>query len=72
MEKILVNYRKGFVEEFNDGVVQISGNCLIITTKKVQSYDDETNHLVMTNKVIDLSEVSNFVKITETKKFEIN
>lgn len=71
MERVVVYYLNGNVKEFNEPLVQISGGSLIISTKKVDSDDNQNAFLITTNEVIDLSKISNFVKITPTKKFNI-
>lgn len=74
MERIVVNYVDGSVKQFPDPSGQIiSGDNLIITTKQSVSSDDneEDLHLITTSEVIPLSTVRNFVKITPTRKFNI-
>ena len=73
MERIVVNYVNGNVEEFIEPSGQvISGNSLIITTKKSVSNDDgDDNHAIITSKVIDLSTVRDFTRIIPTKKYNI-
>lgn len=74
MEKIVVNYLDGSVKQFIEPSGQIiSGDSLIITTKQSVSNDDneEELHLITTSDVIQLSKIRNFVKITPTRKFNI-
>lgn len=73
MERIIVNYKDGRVQEFAEPTAQIiSGNSLIITIKKTITGDNETDIYIATNTdVIDLSEIKNFVKITPTRKINI-
>jgi|Laugresu1bdmlbsd_1035121.scaffolds.fasta_scaffold438868_1 hypothetical protein len=73
MERIIVNYKDGNIKEFQEPSGQIiSGDNLIITTKKTISDEnsDET-HIATTSEVINLSLVKNFVKISETRKVNI-
>lgn len=74
MERIVVNYVDGSVKQFTEPSGQIiSGDSLIVTTKQSVSNDDneEDLHLITTSEVIPLSMVRNFVKITPTRKFNI-
>lgn len=74
MEVIRVNYKDGNIKEFNDISGQIiSGNSLIITTKKSLSNDDDSDeaHVITTSEVIDLTTIINFVKITQTRRVNI-
>jgi hypothetical protein len=48
----------------------VSGNHLIVTTKTTENNEDES-FVVSNTTIYDLSNVKNFVKITPTKKFNI-
>ena len=71
MEKITVYFRNGKFTEFADYTTSmISGNHLIITTKSSDTNDDGPVAIAKTT-IIDLSSVDNFVKITPTRKFDL-
>lgn len=73
MERIVVNYNNGNVKEFIDPSGQIiSGDSLIITTKKMIDGDDNSDyHIITTSEVISLKDIKNFLKITPTRKLNI-
>lgn len=71
MEKITVYLRNGKFTEYADYATSIiSGNHLIITTKSSDSNNEGPVAITKTT-VIDLSSIDYFVKITPTRKFEI-
>ena len=74
MEVIRVNYKDGTIKEFNEASGQIiSGDSLIITTKKTIPSDEDPDdaHVITTSEVIDLASIKNFIKITPTRRFNI-
>ncbi len=73
MERIIVNYKDGNIKEFQEPSGQIiSGDSLIITTKKTITDDnDDDAHIATTSEVISLSVIKNFVKISPTRKVNI-
>jgi hypothetical protein len=73
MERIIVNYKDGNIKEFQEPSGQIiSGDSLIITTKKAISDENSDDaHIATTSEVISLSLVKNFIKISSTRKVNI-
>jgi hypothetical protein len=75
MDKTTIYFKDGtFVEYSNHDnhnfVSMVSGNHLIVTTKTTENNGDES-FVVSNTTIYDLSNVKNFVKITPTKKFNI-
>jgi hypothetical protein len=75
MEKTTIYFKDGsFIEYSNhDGnnfVSMISGNHLIVTTKSTEETDNGPV-IINNTTVYNLDTVKNFVKITPTKKFNI-
>lgn len=75
MEKTTIYFKDGkFIEYSNNNesnvASMVSGNHLIITTKSTES--TENGPVIVNNTtVFDLSTIKNFVKITPTRKFDI-
>jgi hypothetical protein len=75
MEKTTIYFKDGtFVEYSNHDnhnfVSMVSGNHLVVTTKATESNEDES-FVVSSTTIYDLANVKKFVKITPTKKFNI-
>lgn len=75
MEKTTIYFKDGNFTEYSNHdnhnfVSMVSGNHLIITTKTTENTDDES--FIISNTIVyDLVNISKFVKITPTKKFNI-
>jgi hypothetical protein len=75
MDKTTIYFKDGkFVEYSNHDnhnfVSMVSGNHLIITTKITENSGGES-FVVSNTTIYDLANIKNFVKITPTKKFNI-
>lgn len=69
METIIINLKNGGCEtRTNVFNVIISGNHLIITTKKTEGVDD-THYLITTNEVFNLGDIINYTTKTNTVKY---
>lgn len=73
MEKVTIYLKNGMVKQCDDkSVTSVSGNFLIVTTKKTDE-DDKGEHLIInTTEVFDLGEVERLVKIRDTVKFDLS
>ena len=75
MEKTTIYFKDGSFKEYSnyDGgnfVSMVSGNHLIVTVKSTE--ETENGPVIINNTIVhDLDRVKNFVKITPTKKFNI-
>lgn len=70
METIIINLKNGGCEtRVNVFNVIISGNHLIITTKKTNEVD-ETHYVITTNEVFNLVDIINYTTKTKTIKYD--
>lgn len=72
METVLINFKDGAVMTFNDvWVTTITGNFLVLVSKKTQT-NDSTNesYVLTTNTIFNLTEVLNYTVKNKTEKYD--
>ncbi len=69
METIIINLKNGNVETRADVFkIMISGNYLIINTKKTEENGDE-DHIIATNEIFDLADIINYTTKIKTVRY---